>query len=66
MNKEKICEILIRINSEIEAMMIGRLDGLCMYSTDDETLKELRDRLKRINSTIKLTREEIETEGITR
>lgn len=65
MNKEKICEILIRINSEIEAMMIGRLDGLCMYSTD-ETLKELRDRLKRINSTIKLTREEIEAEGITR
>ena len=65
MNEERICENLIRINSEIEAMMIGRLDGLCMYSTD-KTLKEFRDRLKRINSTIKLMREEIEAEGITR
>ena len=65
MSEEKICEILIRCNSEIEAMMIGRLDGLCMYSTD-KALKEFRDRLKRINRVIKLMREEIEAEGITR
>lgn len=65
MNKERICEKIIRINSEIEVMMIGRLDGLCMYSTD-KALEEFRDRLKRINSDLKLMREEIETEGITR
>lgn len=65
MNKERICEKIIRINSEIEVMMIGRLDGLCMYSAD-KALEEFRDRLKRINSDLKLMREEIETEGITR
>ncbi len=65
MNKEKICENIIRWNSEIEAMMMGRLDGLCMYSNDD-ALKEFRDRLKRMNSAMKLMREAIEIEGITR
>ncbi len=65
MTKEKIHEKLISWSSDIEVMMLGRLDAMCEDS-HDKTLEEFRDKLRKINSAMKLMREQIETEGITR
>lgn len=65
MTKDSIHESLNRWISGIDAMMIGRLDAMCKRA-DDKDLEEFRDRLKKLNSAMKLMREQIETEGITR
>lgn len=65
MTKDRIYESLNRWIPDIEVMMIGRLDAICEYS-HDKTLEEFRDKLKKLNSAMKLMREQIETEGITR
>lgn len=65
MTKDRIHENLIRWTTYIDAMMIGRLDAMCKRA-DDKDLEEFRDRLKKLNSAMKLMREQIEIEGITR
>lgn len=65
MTKDSIHENLNRWISSIDAMMIGRLDAMCKRA-DDKDLEEFRDRLKKLNSAMKLMREQIEIEGITR
>ncbi len=65
MTKDRIYESLNRWVSDIEVMILGRLDAMCKRS-DDKDLWEFRDKLKKLNSAMKLMREQIETEGITR